>query len=119
RADVDHGQEGRHRALARLLLLHGVTVRRRATEPRKKPPGAHPGALRRDPLSSAGRARPPYFVKMRTSATSDRFRMSPKMCCWMVSLNRLTAFTLVVILPSAHFTPKLAFTIVYESVNPQ
>src|SRR5262249_46921532 len=33
RADVDHGQEGRHPALPRLLLLPGVTVRPRPTDP--------------------------------------------------------------------------------------
>ena len=38
--------------------------------------------------------------------------MSPKMCCWIVSFVRLVPLMLVMTLPSAHFTPKLAFTIV-------
>jgi hypothetical protein len=38
--------------------------------------------------------------------------MSPKMCCWMVWLTRFVPLTEVVTYPSAHFTPRLAFTMV-------
>ena len=38
--------------------------------------------------------------------------MSPKMCCWIDSFSRLVPLMVVTILPSSHFTPKLAFTIV-------
>ncbi len=40
------------------------------------------------------------------------------MCCWMVSLVRFVPFRLVVILPSDHFAPRVAFTIVKASVSP-
>jgi len=48
----------------------------------------------------------------RTSPTTVRRRMSPKMCCWMLWLNRFVTLTSVVIAPSLHFIPKLPFTIV-------
>jgi len=46
-----------------------------------------------------------------TSPTTVRRSRSPKICCWIVWLNRLVAFTVVVIAPPIHLTPKLPFTI--------
>src|SRR6266699_3315547 len=48
----------------------------------------------------------------RTSPTRERFRMSPKTCCWMVWLKRLVPLTEVVTFPPAHLTPKLALAMV-------
>ena len=51
-----------------------------------------------------------------TSPTTVRRSKSPKMCCWMVWLNRLVTFTVVVTAPPCHFTPTLPFTVAYASV---
>src|SRR5207247_9281741 len=48
----------------------------------------------------------------RTSPTRERFRMSPKTCCWMVWLRRFVPLTEVVTFPPAHLTPKLALIMV-------
>ena len=50
------------------------------------------------------------------SLTTVRRSRSPKICCWMVWLNRLVTFTVVVMAPPCHFTPKLPFTVAYPSV---
>ena len=55
----------------------------------------------------------------RSSKLSVRLITSPKLCCWIVSLNRLRPLRLVISRPSApHFIPNVAFTIAYESVKP-
>ena len=48
----------------------------------------------------------------RTSPTTVRRRMSPKMCCWILWLKRFVTFNSVVIAPPLHLTPKLPFTMV-------
>ncbi len=53
-----------------------------------------------------------YFPKNLTSATTLRFRMSPKMCCWTFSFVRFMPLRLTVTLPSANFMPRVALSIV-------
>ena len=78
--------------------------------------GAGPGPC---PPSESGVRRPRRAVRQSLnfiSPTTVRRSRSPKICCWMVWLNRLVTFTVVVMAPPCHFTPKLPFTVAYPSV---
>jgi hypothetical protein len=48
----------------------------------------------------------------RTSPTIERLMMSPNTCCWMSWFSRFVTFTIVVMRPPIHFTPKLPLTMV-------
>ena len=50
------------------------------------------------------------------SPSTVRRSRSPKMCWCTVWLNTLLTFTVVVMAPLCHFTPKLPFTVAYPSV---
>ncbi len=64
------------------------------------------------PFPGGGGAGPSLYRLNRTSPTTVRRRMSPKMCCWMSWLKRFVTFSSVVTAPLFHRTPKLPFTIV-------
>ena len=60
-------------------------------------------------IRAVGGARLTHSRNLISPSTVRRSR-SPKMCCWMVWLNRLFTFMVVVMAPPCHFTPKLPFT---------
>ena len=61
-------------------------------------------------LRLGGRRIAQRYKLNRTSPTTVRRRMSPKMCCWMLRFMRFVTLTSVVIAPAFHVTPKLPLT---------
>ncbi len=107
RADVDDGH-GRRAAVRPRGVRHAEELHRREAS---RDPG---WSCRRTPRDRSG-GRPSgwnHLAKYRSSRKTLRFRMSPKMCCWIFSLARLVPLRLTITLPSASFTPSVAFSIV-------
>ena len=85
-----------------------------ATVPRVSRPGL--AAINRAVTAAILANRPARQRRTLISPSTVRRSRSPKMCWCTVWLNTLLTFTVVVMAPLCHFTPKLPFTVAYPSV---
>ena len=85
-----------------------------ATVPRVSRPGL--AAINRAVTAAILADRPARQRRTLISPSTVRRSRSPKMCWCTVWLNTLLTFTVVVMAPLRHFTPKLPFTVAYPSV---